>query len=154
MDNHIPSIIWILFDDLHVGAQTRTKYKSYYTDEHNTWTPIFAIKRTFQGTRKHISIIRTQFPLRPATAKTIHKSQGDTLQNVVVHMGTRSPPHAHYVAMSRVTKVSGLQIMCLNEQQISASKQVKEEMKRLRSQRTLQLCYTQMIVGPYQYQYN
>lgn len=84
----MPSVIWVLFDDERVGRQTRFLYKSYF--QHGIpkeWTPIFATKRTFFATRCYVPVIRTQFPLRPAAAKTIHKSQGETLDEVVIHMG-------------------------------------------------------------------
>ena len=49
-------------------------------------------------------IVRKQFPLRPATAKTIHRSQGDTEKRVVVNFHTRRAiPHIHHVGLSRVT---------------------------------------------------
>lgn len=112
-----PSILWVHYARNEVGRHTRTTYQSYYTDDINPeWTPVFAIQRTLYITRKHIIVCRTQFPLRLATAKTIHKTQGDTVdKSSVGHMANNPTPHADYVASSRVTKVTGLQILHFNE---------------------------------------
>jgi hypothetical protein len=65
-----------------------------------------------------------QFPLRTAAAKTIHKSQGDTLDQVVVSLKSKCKakiPHIHYVALSRVRSRSGLQILDFNKEKIAVS---------------------------------
>lgn len=72
-----PSIIWVKFDDVNIGKSARQKYKHLYSKDINrSWTTIFDIKRSF--TYKYKTFERIQFPLRPASARTIHKSQGDT----------------------------------------------------------------------------
>jgi hypothetical protein len=87
--------------------------------------------------------MRIQFPLRISAAKTIHKSQGDTLNEVVVDMtATRCFPHSHYVAFSRVTSLSGLYITELNDKKISVTNSVVKEMSRLRQDAPITLCYT------------
>ena len=64
--------------------------------------------------------MRKQFPLRPASAKTVHRSQGDTQSQIVVNLNTkRAIPHIHYVALSRVTTIEGLHITDLCEDKIS-----------------------------------
>ena len=43
------------------------------------WTPIKPITTQFTvGRNRTAQVVRKQFPLRPATAKTIRRSQGDT----------------------------------------------------------------------------
>ena len=50
-----------------------------------------------------MQVLRKQFPLRQSAAKTIHRSQGDTLDQVVVDLSSaRREAHSHYVALSRV----------------------------------------------------
>jgi ATP-dependent DNA helicase PIF1 len=54
---------------------------------------------------------RTQLPVRPAFAMTIHKSQGQTLDHVGVYL--KDPVFSHgqlYVALSRVTDPKNLKI--------------------------------------------
>jgi hypothetical protein len=67
-NSKIPSIVWVEFDDKTVGHHMRQKYHSFFTAEiPNTWTPIFAIQRTFCVGRNHTSVARKQFPLAPAS---------------------------------------------------------------------------------------
>ena len=89
---------------------------------------------------------RIQFPLRPAAAKTVHKGQGITEDEVVVDLtqykGVRKVPHIHYVAFSRVRKLENLFILNLNEAAIGLDEQVHVEMQRLRTEASLKLSYT------------
>ena len=66
---------------------------------------------------KHVSftfanfkIYRIQYPLEPAEALTIHKSQGQTFGKVAVciHMDQKMDRAKLYVAISRVTSLNGL----------------------------------------------
>ncbi|XP_071138424.1 uncharacterized protein [Mytilus edulis] len=138
-----PSIIWVKFEDARIGANNRRKYSHLYgKDVEKTWTPMFDIKRSF--TYKYKTFERIQFPLRPAAGKTIHKSQGDTLQEVVVSLKSKRKgkiPHIHYVALSRVTSLTGLQILDLNQEAIAVAECVRQELHRLRTDATLQLCF-------------
>ena len=139
-----PSIVWVRFMDDKIGVDTRKKYRHLFSkDIDKTWTPVFDIKRSFVYRFKTFD--RIQFPLRPSAGKTIHKSQGDTLDTVVVNLGSKSKasvPHIHYVALSRVRSLSGLHIVDLNLSKVSVSNNVREELKRLRSDCTLHLCFT------------
>ena len=79
----IPSILWVLFDDNKIGKQTRNKYSRYYSSTiDRKWTPLFAVDRTFEYRGKNV--VRTQFPLSQSAAKTIHKAQGSTYDEIVV----------------------------------------------------------------------
>ena len=139
--NTVPSVLWVLFDNKKVGQQTRRKYFSYYnSDIDKDWTPIFAVSRPFTYNRHQV--IRTQFPLTQSAAKTIHKSQGLTYDEIVVKTAPRKENHIHYVAFSRVRNLSGLQILDLNASKISVSGLVIEEMERLRTSASLKLCFS------------
>lgn len=51
----------------------------------STWTPIKPITTQFAvGRNRTAQVVRKQFPLRPAAAKTIHRSQGDTESRIVI----------------------------------------------------------------------
>jgi len=136
-------IIWVLFDHSNVGERTRRENRHLYTQSiQHTWTPIKPVTVQFAvGKTKTAQVVRKQFPLRPAAAKTIHRSQGDTETRIVVNLETkRKIPHVHYVALSRVTTIEGLYITDLCENKIQVHSDVKTEMARLRTKASLNLC--------------
>ena len=56
-------------------------------------------------------IARTQIPLLPAWAITIHKSQGMTLERVVINLDQIFEPQMASVALSRVRSLQGLKVV-------------------------------------------
>jgi len=108
-DRNRPSgIIWVQFDHTDVGEKTRHDNRHLYVEGIEcTWTPIKPVTAQFAvGKNRTAQAVRKQFPLRPAAAKTIHRSQGDTETNIVVNFNTRRAiPHIHYVGLSRVTTI-------------------------------------------------
>jgi len=53
----------------------------------------------------------TQYPIRPAWAITIHKSQGQTLERIVVDLGRGAFEHGQvYVALSRCPTLEGISL--------------------------------------------
>ena len=131
-----PSIIWALFQEEHLGKDYRKEYSHLYNqsiDRH--WVPILEVTRQFR--RHQMQVLRRQFPLRPSAAKTIHRCQGDTLNEAVVDLPSSKREHMHYVALSRLRSISGLHILNMNENKIAVSKKVQEEMTRLRQKATL-----------------
>jgi len=114
-------VVWMLFDDQHVGTHTRADSRALYTaDTDPQWTPVTPLCRQFQVGRSHSN---QQFPLRQSAAKTIHRSQGDTLDQVIVDFTLcRRKAHTHYVALSRVRTLDGLFILNLFDNKIQLRK--------------------------------
>ena len=139
-----PSIIWVLFDDPRVGRSTREKYRKLYNSSiHTDWTPVFDVQRTFIVNYKTYQ--RIQFPLTPASGKSVWKAEGATVDRVVVDLSQektiRKIPHIHYVALSRVKRLKDLYILNLNEASMALDDDVNVEMHRLRTEAVLELCY-------------
>ena len=91
-------VIWVQFDHPDVGQKTRQDNRQLYINGiQPTWTPIKPITTQFAvGRTRSVQVVRKQFPLRPAAAKTIHRSQGDTESRIVVnHETRRAIPHIH-----------------------------------------------------------
>ncbi|XP_062615034.1 uncharacterized protein LOC134276764 [Saccostrea cucullata] len=138
-----PSIVWVKFLDSAVGRIARQKYRHLFHDGvMDDWTPIFDCQRSFVF--NSTTYQRIQFPLRPAAGKTIHKAQGCTVDEIVVDLSQsrmRKTPHIHYVALSRVRSVDKLHILNFNEQALTVDEKVVEEMKRMRKDAPIKLCY-------------
>ena len=131
-----PSIIWVLFQEEHIGKDYRKEFSHLYNQSiDRLWIPILEVTRQFR--RHQMQVLRRQFPLRPSAAKTIHRCQGDTLDEAVVDLPSSKREHMHYVALSRLRSISGLHILNINENKITVSKKVQEEMTRLRQKARL-----------------
>ena len=123
-DSKPSGLVWVLFDYDDVGKKTRQENRNLYTGGiPNTWTPIKPV------TTQSAQVVRKQFPLRPASAKTVHRSQGGTQSQIVVNLNTRRAiPYIHYVALRRVTAIEGLYITDLCECKIFVHPKVVKEM--------------------------
>ena len=145
-------IVWVHFDHTDVGAKTRQENRHFYVSGiQPTWTPIKPVTTQFAvGRNRAGQVVRKQFPLRPAAAKTIHvRSQDDTETRIVVNFETkRAIPHIHYVGLSRVTAIEGLHITNMCEDKISVSPAVEKEMLRLRREGKLDLCLSPIYTAP------
>lgn len=130
-----PSIVWVQFSENFVGISQRQQYRNLQdTGARDDWTPIFEVKRQFISHKNsQVKFLRRQFPLRQASAKTIHRCQGDTLNNVVVNFSGRPRDHMHYVGLSRVRNLNGLLLEDFDAKKIGCSQKVKIEMQRLRT---------------------
>ena len=148
MEKHksIPSCLWVEFPDKSIGRNKRREYIHYYKrypDVSMEWTPIWFVQRTFMFRRN--AVVRQQFPLKPSSAKTIHKAQGQTKNRVIVDMTSGSRPHQHYVAFSRVTSLQGLYLLNSLRGVIKVDQSVVLEMERLRRESRIKLSYTPVI---------
>ena len=90
--------LWVQFDHSEVGEKTRHENRQLHVHGFEpAWTPINPVMTQFAvGRNRLIQVGRKQFPLRPAAAKTIHRSQGDIETRIVVNFDSRrSIPHIH-----------------------------------------------------------
>ena len=110
----------------------------------SSWTPIKPVTTQFAvGRNQTAQLVRKQSPLRPAAAtKTIHRSQGDTEERIVVNFNTkRAIAHIH-VGLSRATTIESLFITDLCEEKIAVNPAVAAEMELLRKKHALKLSVT------------
>ena len=135
----VPCILWLEFDDPTVGKDKRAESQHRYVRDRTiqmNWTPIGLETRRFQRGKAAscIKIVRKQFPFIVAEALTIHRSQGDTYDCVIVHIELRMTRNALYTALSRAKSASGLFIVgnlkLINK--LSEKDPVHLELKRLR----------------------
>ena len=96
---------------------------------------------------KKVWVTCVQFPLCPAAANTIHVAQSATFQNINIDMQTNTNPpkqwwqHMHYVALSRVTSLSGLYLKELNSNKICISSHVTKYLEVARQNSSVKLSY-------------
>lgn len=89
---------------------------------------------------KYVYYTRKQFPLMLAFAITIHKSQGLSLQTAIVDAGsTNFGPGMVYVALSRVTTLTGLHLVDFDRSKVTCDHLAVKEYNRLRHLYTPQL---------------
>ncbi|EDS32999.1 tetratricopeptide repeat protein, tpr [Culex quinquefasciatus] len=103
--------IWVKFDNEQIGVIARKKAEPMTRSRADIlqldWTPI--VKRSANidlGSR--IKCKRIQFPVVPACALTIHKSQGGTFDKIVFEYDKGQEQQMVYVALSRVKSLQGL----------------------------------------------
>ncbi|KAG5684321.1 hypothetical protein PVAND_013556 [Polypedilum vanderplanki] len=145
--------IYLEFDDPNVGKDARGARQSIMRSTpaiNEAWTPITRIKLAFRVTRKvKAQVIREQYPLTVSEAITIYKSQGSTMQRVVVEQKYTSR-QSLYVACSRATKIEGL--FLLGEfkapEKPTATHAPANEMKRLREESMLVTKFGHLSVVP------
>ena len=149
--NSIPTKLWLDFQPKSIGNKARLPFleymKSNKIDKNLIPLSKSAIPLTITNKLQH-QTIRKQFSIVPAEALTIHKSQGQTYQEVCVdfNISKRFTRQMLYVALSRVTKLSGLYIIG----KFKASKLAKDddpivmELNRLRLERNLKLTFNNL----------
>ena len=101
ISNRTPVLLWFDFE--------RQRFKQ----SDPTLTPIERQSKHFfiKLDRQLISVRRIQFPVRPSEAITIHKSQGQTYDQVVIHMTSRMSISFYYTALSRAKSSNGLYLI-------------------------------------------
>ena len=94
--------------------------------------PIEPVTAKFYG-REGVTLQRTQLPLLPCWASTIHKVQGLSLDAAVIDIGPKVfEDGMAYVALSRVRTLDVVAIIDLVSSKIKASQLATKELDRLR----------------------
>ena len=97
-------------------------------------TPVNIERESFSfEVLKSVYYTRRQFPIMPAFAITIHKSQGLSLQTAIVDAGPATfGPGMIYVGLSRVTTLHGLHLIDIDRGKIICDIKAISEYNRLR----------------------
>ena len=98
-----PKSVWVRFDN---GTTANISQQTSYFDPQRLKEVLNEEGEVI--TRINTSGSMTQFPLRPAYALTIHKSQGLTLNSAHIDIRAAREPGQAYVALSRLRSLSGL----------------------------------------------
>lgn len=127
----------MVFPDKSTGSLLREDSKRKgITNENPLAVPISEIKTTFEIPKIRIKVSRSQFPMVLCFCMTSYKSQGQTLQAVIVDFKETISRHGHfYVAVTRVKSTEGLFVRNFAQSQIQCREDVKKELQILRRNR-------------------
>ncbi|XP_071581581.1 uncharacterized protein [Temnothorax nylanderi] len=149
-----PVKIWLDFQNDKVGVEQRRPYVKYMSENcmEMCLVPLSRISVILNvNDRMGYQIIREQFPITPAEALTIHKSQGQTYEKVCIDLRNnyRMTRSMLYVALSRVTKISNLYILgrFIPPKKPFPENSLELEIKRLKQEKILELAYSKVIKG-------
>lgn len=82
-----PKTLFLEFDSNRIGVKAKREYVYDNTDIDQNWVPIKRIAREISMSKgSKFQVFRTQFPVTPAEALTIHKAQGSTMEWVCVNV--------------------------------------------------------------------
>ncbi|XP_006815908.1 uncharacterized protein LOC102803256, partial [Saccoglossus kowalevskii] len=124
--NNFPSAIYVIFDNAKVGEKLRkTSAISSALPENST------IIKVNEDTVAPNGGIRRQFPLKLAWACTVHKVQGLTVSRAVVNLKKIFTSGQAYVALSRVTTLSGLIVQEFKQSAIYCNEKVQAALENM-----------------------
>ena len=138
-------IIWVEPIDATVGKMHRLKYQPLYAllDDPNKskWLPVLRMKKEAKVGKE--TVIIRQFPLRPAKARTVNRTQGATMSYIAADFSDWGPkPHAIYVFCSRTPSKENVTVVKkkgFQAKDVTHDPRCCVEMKRLRTERQLTL---------------
>lgn len=138
--------IWLNFNDNDIGKRARSPFTEYMK-KHNinlNFVPIapHSVPLNVKKLTEH-NIVREQFPVVPAEAITIHKSQGQTYDKICVDL-THSKKISRqllYVAFSRVKSLQHLYIIgdFKPPKPIKDDDELQKALNKLKTEKKLQI---------------
>ena len=126
--------IWVVFPEPGTGSLLREDCKRKgITNKNPLAVPISEIKESFEIPRIRIKVTRTQFPLVVCFCMTSYKSQGQTLEAVILDFKEAIAKHGHfYVGVTRVRNSEGLFVKNFKPSQVLCRDDVKKQILILR----------------------
>lgn len=133
-DHPLDGVIMVKFENEQIGKSARSTLPLSLQSE---GVPITVTTSRFSlGSESTVVVNRTQYPLTLAWAATIHKVQGQTVEQVSLSFeGARFTAGQAYVGLSRVKSLSGLHLTTFDDKKIKVNRTALLEMERLRSSR-------------------
>ena len=135
-DPDVAEVIWVRFTDDKIGQLLRIDsgdLKKNHKPNDPLAVPIFRQKKRFQvgGNNEYM---RDQFPLTLCYAVTAHKSQGQTLDEVLIDFSGQSRINngSFYTALSRVKQGKNLYLKDFKLEYIKANPSVEKKMESMK----------------------
>ena len=132
-------VIWICFNDENTGQLLREDNKhllSSHKPDNPKAVPIKRQKNQFQLKGSSSSCLREQFPITLCYAITAHKSQGQTLDEVIIDFSSKScriNSGSFYTAMSRVRLGNNLYLRDFKPEYIHANRSVEKKLEAMKA---------------------
>jgi hypothetical protein len=129
-------VLWIKFHDPLIGHRQENKLAYLYNlDTPHNWTPVLCIAKPISMIAKTGQVkIQKQFPIQLACARTMHRSQGLTLDSVAFDPTGIQKHGLVYTTLSHVKNIESLYFLnALTHENFRVKQKVDIEMQRLHS---------------------
>ena len=142
-------VLWIKLHEPHIGKRKASKLSYLYnSNTRSDWTPILWISKPISTSTKTGRLkIRKQIPIKLACARTVHKSQGLTLDNVAFQPVGIQIHGLVYTTLSCVKSIDSLYLLSLlTKDNFKVKQKVYIEMEWLRTTVKWQLYYDYQFI--------
>ena len=132
----VAEVIWVRFHDDKIGQLLRYDNRhllNQHKPNDRLAVPIIKQKKTFR-LQGRTNWMRTQFPLTLCYATTAHKSQGQTLEEVIIDFSSKKATiqnGSFYTALTRVKRGSDFHLKDFKPEYIQANMEVEKRMKSM-----------------------